>query len=349
MSSMTTGGDGRGRAVVPAPPADWRAVVARYQRADVVRSLMQILTTIVPLAAGLYLMYRSLAWSYGITLLLAIPTAGLLVRTFIIMHDCGHGSFLPWRRANDLVGYLTGVLTFTPYAWWRHEHAIHHASSGDLDRRGHGDIVTLTVREYLAQSKWGRFRYRLYRHPAVLLGFGPLYLMIRQRIPRRSSPASSPQGRSIWTANAGIAAGLGLFAWLIGLRAVMAIYFPVAYLAAVGGVYLFFVQHQFEGAYWQKHEGWDYVTAAIAGCTYFRLPGVLRWLTGDIGLHHVHHLAPRIPNYLLKRCHDENPIFQGARVVTLLRSVRLLTLALWDEERQRMIRFGELRLLPAAS
>jgi omega-6 fatty acid desaturase (delta-12 desaturase) len=328
---------------------DWRSIVARYQRSDIWRSLSQLGTTLIPLLAGLYLMYLSLDWSYWLTLALALPTAGLLVRTFIIMHDCGHGSFFPSKRFNDLVGYITGLLTLTPYAWWRYEHAIHHATSGDLDRRGHGDITTLTVREYNSLTRWGRWRYRLYRHPLVLLGLGPLYLMIGQRIPRFKPRPTSRQNLSFWTADAGILAGFLLFGWLVGFKTVLLIYLPISYLAASAGVFLFFIQHQFENAYWEKHERWDYLKAAIAGCTYFKLPAPLRWISGNIGVHHVHHLAPRIPNYLLKRCHDENAIFHAAPVVTLWQSLRLLTLSLWDEERRRMVRFAELRSLDAAA
>jgi len=328
--------------------SNWRAVVARYQRADVRRAVTQILTTLVPLAATLYVMYLSLAWSYWLTIALSIPAAGFMVRTFIIMHDCGHGSFLPSQRWNNLVGFVTGLLTFTPYSEWRHEHAIHHATAGDLDRRGHGDIETLTVDEYLALGRWGRFQYRFYRNPFVMLLLGPAYLMIGQRIPGRNKSSGSPKTSSVWATNLGIAVVVTALAMIIGLQSVMLVYLPAGYLAASAGVYLFFVQHQFDRAYWERHANWDYATAAIAGCTYLKLPGVLQWFTGNIGLHHVHHLAPRVPNYNLQRAHDENAVFHSAPTVSLAQSVRLLRLALWDEQHKRMIRFGDLRTLQRA-
>jgi omega-6 fatty acid desaturase (delta-12 desaturase) len=325
---------------------NWRAVVARYQKADARRAVTQLLTTLVPLAAMMYLMYLSLSWSYWLTLALALPTAGFLVRTFIIMHDCGHGSFLPSQKWNNVVGWVTGVLTATPYGEWRHEHAIHHATAGDLDRRGHGDISTLTVDEYLARNWWGRLRYRLYRHPLLILGIGPLYLMIGQRIPGRVHSSGSPKTASVWSTNLGIAVIVTGLAMIIGIQSVLLIYVPVAYFAAGAGVYLFFVQHQFDDAYWEHHANWDYATAAVKGCSYLKLPRVLQWFTGNIGLHHVHHLAPRIPNYRLQRAHDENPIFAQAPTFGLVRSVAMLRLALWDEQQKRMIGFGDLRALP---
>ena len=332
-----------GPQAAPSSMADWRAMVAPYQHPDVRRSLWQVVTTLAPLAIAFVLMYLSLAWSYWLTLVLMVPTAGLLVRTFIIMHDCAHGSFVPSRRINDLLGYLTGVITLTPFHEWQHEHAIHHATAGDLDRRGHGDINTLTVREYRALSFWGRLGYRLYRNPAVLLGFGPIYLILGQRWPGRQTRWESPQFVSVWITNLGIIAGIVLFGWLIGLKALALIYAPTIYLAGIAGVWLFYVQHQFDEAYWQPHPRWDYVKAAIAGCSYLKMPRILQWFTGNIGLHHVHHLAPRIPNYRLQRAHDENPIFHDVPVITLSRITPLLFLALWDETQGRMVGFRELR------
>ena len=325
------------------PSPDWHGIAARYQGSSARRALGQVATTLGPLAAAFYLMYRALAWSHGLMLLLAIPTAGLLIRTFVIMHDCSHGSFLAWRRGNDLVGYLTGVITLTPFGQWRHEHALHHASSGDLDRRGNGDITTLTVREYLGRTRWGRVRYRLFRHPAVMLGLGPLNVIFGQRVIARPTAGGARDTRSVWATNAGIAIVVLGFALVIGVRAVAWIYLPVCYLAAAGGIWLFYVQHQFDGAYWEPHKQWDFATAAIAGSSYLKLPGVLRWLTASIGLHHVHHLAPRIPNYRLQRCHDENDLFHRAHVVTLAGSLRLFRLALWDEDQHRLVGFDHLR------
>ncbi|MCX6549465.1 MAG: fatty acid desaturase [Acidobacteria bacterium] len=324
---------------------NWRALVARYQRSDVRRAVTQMINTLGPLVVSLHLMYRSMAWSYWLTLALAIPTAGFLVRTFIIMHDCGHGSFFPSQRYNNFVGYVTGLLTFTPYSEWRHEHAIHHASAGDLDRRGHGDIETLTVEEYLALGRWGRLKYRLYRHPLVMLGLGPAYLMVGQRIPGRNKSSGSPKNSSVWATNLGIAVVITALAMVIGLQSVLWVYLPAGYLAAGAGVYLFYVQHQFDEAYWEHHSKWNYAEAAVMGSSYLKLPKVLQWFTGNIGLHHVHHLAPRIPNYHLQRAHDENALFQAAPVITLSQTFRLLRLTLWDEQHKRLVRFCDVPAL----
>ena len=264
------------------------------------------------------------------------------------MHDCGHGSFLPSQRLNNIVGWLTGVLTATPYSEWRHEHAIHHATAGDLDRRGHGDIATLTVDEYLARGTWGRLRYRIYRNPVLILVVGPVYLMLGQRIPGRVKSSGSPKTSSVWSTNLGLAVAITALAMIIGLQSVLLVYLPVGYIAASAGVYLFFVQHQFDDAYWEHHANWDYATAAVMGCSYLKLPRVLQWFTGNIGLHHVHHLAPRIPNYNLQRAHDENLIFHQAPTISLAQSVSMLRLALWDERQKRMIGFGDLRALQRA-
>ena len=259
------------------------------------------------------------------------------MRTFILMHDCAHGSFFASRRANHVVGAVTGLLTLTPFDQWRHEHALHHASAGDLDRRGHGDVDTLTVREYLGRTPWGRLRYRLVRHPAIFLGLGPLFFLFEQRVPPHGSAAGRRQIVSVWTTNAAIVAVGGALAAFLGLRTILLLYLPAYYFALVAGILLFFVQHQFEDTYWEQHEQWSYVDAAIAGSSYFRLSPVLRWFTGSIGLHHVHHLGPRIPNYNLQRCHDENALFHRVTIVTLAQSLRSLRLALWDEDAGRLI------------
>jgi omega-6 fatty acid desaturase (delta-12 desaturase) len=324
---------------------DWRSVVSRYQRPDTRRALTQLATTLLPLAAVFFLMYRTFESSpYWLTLLLAVPAAGLLVRTFIIMHDCAHGSFLPSKRANTFIGWVTGVLTMTPFGQWRHDHSLHHASSGDLDRRGHGDVETLTVREYEALSRGARLRYRLMRNPLVLFGLGPIHWILTNRIPPRGANATPRQLRSVWGTNALILAVFGAAAAWVGLPAVLLVYGPAMYLAAAAGIWLFYVQHQFEGTYWQQHAEWDYATSAIRGSSYLKLPAVLHWFTGSIGLHHVHHLGPRIPNYALKRCHEENPLFHEVTTLTLAQSVRTLRLTLWDESRQRLVGFRDVTI-----
>ena len=321
--------------------SEWKAAVAPYVGPDVTRSLFQLVTTLGLLAAALALAYLALRWSVVLALVLTLPAAGLLVRTFIIMHDCAHGSFLPWRRASETVGFVTGVLTLTPFGQWRRDHALHHASSGDLDRRGHGDIPTLTVREYLARTPRQRLVYRLVRHPASLLLVGPLHLMLGQRVRPRGKATGAPQVASVWTTNAAILLAGALAVWAFGWAALLVVYLPAYYLAAMAGVWLFYVQHQFEDAHWESHEDWDYATAALKGSSHLQLDPVSQWFTGSIGLHHVHHLAPRIPNYRLQRCHDATPLLQTAPVVTPRTGIAALRLTLWDEEARRLVRFAD--------
>jgi omega-6 fatty acid desaturase (delta-12 desaturase) len=274
--------------------------------------------------------------SYPLALALSLVAAGFLVRTFIIMHDCGHGSFFRSRRANDLVGFVTGALTLTPYAQWAKDHAIHHATSGRLDKRGYGDIGTLTVGEYLALGRLGRLQYRFYRHPAVLLGLGPLWLVLKQRV-RTAGSAGRREVLGVHLTNATVILMLVAASLLVGPRAVAAIYVPTVLIAAAAGIWLFYVQHQYEGTYWASGGDWDYATAAVGGSSFYRLPRVLDWMTGSIGFHHVHHLSPRIPNYYLRRAHEENPYFHQAHRLTLRESLHAFSLKLWDEEQGRMV------------
>jgi omega-6 fatty acid desaturase (delta-12 desaturase) len=325
------------------PPQAWRDLVARYQTPSIRRAVWQIVSTIVPLFTLLWLMHRSLAVGYWLVLLLAVPTAGLLLRTFIIMHDCGHGSFFRSRRWNDTVGFLTGLLTLTPYVQWRHDHAIHHATSGNLERRGFGDITTLTVEEYIGLSWWGRFRYRMYRNPLVMFGLGPIWFAIRNRW---QTPGEFTQMKEIWnvhTTNVALAGLVGIGGLTVGIKPLVLIYVPVFLISGIVGIWLFYVQHQYDEAYWERPEKWDYTTAALAGSSYLKLPRVLQWLTGNIGLHHVHHLSPKIPNYFLQRCHDEIPVLQQAPVVTLWEGLLALRLKLWDEENRQLVSFRRLR------
>ena len=282
--------------------------------------------------------------SIALATLLALPTAGLLVRTFIMMHDCAHGSFFASRRVNDVVGFVTGVLTLTPFTQWRRDHALHHASSGDLDRRGHGDVPTLTVREYLAKSSRDRLLYRIIRHPAALLLGGPIHLVVGQRLRGKSKATGPRQISSVWKTNAAIALLVAIGLWAFGWRTVLVAYALPYYVAAMAGVWLFYVQHQFEDAYWASHDKWDYVEAALLGSSHLRLPAILQWFTGSIGLHHVHHVAPRIPNYRLQSCHDANPLFAQSPVITARSGMASLRLALWDEDRRRLVRFRDVTL-----
>ena len=322
----------------------WQQMVAKYQNPSLQRSLWQVANTLIPYFVLLTLMYVSLSYSYWITLALALPAGGLLTRSFIIFHDCGHGSFFKSQRANNLLGTICGLMVFTPYYQWRFEHAVHHATSGDLDRRGVGDIFTLTVDEYLKLPRWGRYKYRLYRSPIVMLGLGPWFtFLISQRF---VNPISKKRERfSVYFSNLFIVALLVVAAHTIGIKELLMIQLPVAFIGGLGGIWMFYIQHQFEGTYWQRHEEWDYATAAIRGSSYFKLPRVLQWFTGNIGFHHIHHLSSRIPNYALQKCMEENPEFQNVTTITLWSSIKSLGLNLWDEEGRRLVSFRQLKRL----
>lgn len=330
----------------PLKMVTWRDLVKPYMSPDTRSSLWQIVNTLVPLIASYFLMYKSLSYSYWLTLALALPTGGFMMRTFIIMHDCGHGSFFKSSKANHWVGTICGILANTPYFQWTREHAIHHATSGDLDRRGVGDVVTLTVKEYLARTKWGRFTYRLYRNPLILFGVGPQYIfLINVRLVGKNS--GQRERRGVYLTNIALFTIWGSLIWAIGLQAFLLVWAPVQIVAGVTGVWLFYVQHQYEDTYWQSHKDWDYATAALMGSSYYKLPRLIQWFSGNIGFHHIHHLCPKIPNYKLEACHHENPYFQQAPTLTFWKSLRCVNLKLWDEDQQRMIGFGDLKRLPA--
>lgn len=317
--------------------SEWRKIIGRYSGPDAIRSMRQVVVTLGLLCAALWVAHWLMGRAPWAAVLMILPITGMLTRTFIIMHDCAHGSFLPWNKANDTVGFVTGVLTFTPFAQWRREHAIHHASAGDLDHRGFGDITTLTVEEYGKLSRFGQLKYRMYRHPFVLFGIGPLHLMLLQRFKLNGPATGAKQQWNIWMTNFALVGLTWLFVLVAGWKSVFLIYYPAMYLAGAFGIWLFYVQHQYERTYWASGPDWDYETAAIAGSSFYRLPRVLDWMTGSIGFHHVHHLSPRIPNYHLRRAHEENPYFHRAYRLTLGESVRTFSLKLWDEERGRMV------------
>ena len=319
-----------------------RAATTKYQTPDLRRSLWQIVNTFVPFFALEYLMYLSLDYSYWITLALSPIAGGLLMRIFIIFHDCGHGSFFKSQKANDFLGTICGILTLTPYYQWRHDHAVHHATAGDLDRRGIGDVHTLTVAEYLKMSRWARFKYWVFRQPLVLITAGPIYIFLVWQ--RFVLPHSRKRERfSVYLTNVALLAIVVVASLTIGFKAFILIQAPVTLLASTLGVALFYFQHQFEETYWEHHEEWDYETAALKGSSYFKMPKVMQWFTGNIGLHHIHHLNSRIPNYYLQTCYDENPRLQEAFTITFSSCARFLTLKLWDEEQRRLVGFGQLK------
>ena len=313
-----------------------------YARAHLGRTSLSLATSVLPFLAGWALMYFALDVSYLLVLVLAVPTAGFLMRTYILMHDCTHSSLLRGRRANAWLGAILGVLVFTPFARWRYEHLVHHATAGDLDRRGVGDVPTLTLAEYDSKSWLGRLGYRLFRNPMVIFGLGPIFAMLLE--PRWiSSSAHLRIKRSVWGTNLALVLAIGGLCWLVGWRDFLLVQGPIVPLAGGTGIWLFYVQHQFDATYWERTEEWSYEAAALRGSSYLRLPRVLRFFTGNIGLHHVHHLSTKIPNYYLQRAHDENEIFHGAAKISFWDGLRAVRLKLWDEETNRLVTWAERR------
>jgi omega-6 fatty acid desaturase (delta-12 desaturase) len=314
--------------------------LAAYARPRLGRSVFEILSSIVPYAAVSVLMYLALDVSDLLTLALILPATGFLVRTFVVFHDCAHGSLLPSKRANRSVGRFLGLFVFSPFERWRHDHAIHHATSGDLERRGVGDIITLTVGEYRARRWRGRLAYRLMRNPVVMFGLGPVIAMVIG--PRIATRSQRPRMRhSVLGTDVALVVVIGGLCWLIGWQSFLIVWAPSAILAGSVGIWLFYVQHQFEDAYWQGAADWSYSDAALRGSSYLKLPRVLQFFTGNIGLHHVHHLNSRIPNYNLQRAHDENAIFRQVPTLSLWDGLRSVRLKLWDEEHGKLVTFAQ--------
>jgi omega-6 fatty acid desaturase (delta-12 desaturase) len=335
------------RAAPPRAPgaATWRRDLAPYARPSVPRGILGILTSVVPYVALWVAMALLLDVSYWLTLLVAIPASGFLVRTFIVFHDAGHGNYLPSRRANHVLGVLTGLLVFTPYAAWRHSHAVHHATAGDLDRRGEGDVPTLTVQEFAELPRGGRVVYRLVRSPLVLLTLGPVVsLLIQPRLWKRSDRPRIK--RSVIGTNLALTAIVAGLCVLLGPVDFLLVMAPLVWLAGAAGVWLFYVQHQFEDAYWENTTSWSYAEAALRGSSYLRLPKVLQFFSGNIGLHHVHHLSAKVPNYRLQAAHDHTPILQEVPVLTLGDGIRSMRLKLWDDRRGRLVTFAEAATAP---
>jgi omega-6 fatty acid desaturase (delta-12 desaturase) len=322
----------------------WRQILAPYKRPSTRSALVQLVDTLLPFLLGWYLMARSLSVSYLLTLALAVPTGLLFIRLFILQHDCGHGSFFPSRTANNLVGSMLGIVTLFPYGYWRRTHAVHHATSGNLERRELGDVKTYTVREYLGFTRTHRFLYALYRHPLVLLGLGPAWqFVLKHRFPFDIPWSWKREWASVLWTNVGIAVAFALLASWIGWLSVLLIHLPVVLIAGAVGVFLFFVQHQFEQTYWEHGENWDFYEASVRGSSFFDLPRPLHWLTANIGYHHIHHLVSLIPNYRLAQCFRENPELQRVTHLTLRQGLSCLRLKLWDEESRTLVGFDFVR------
>jgi len=317
--------------------------VARFQAASLWRARWQVINSFVPYALLWFAMDRALMVSYWLMLPIAILAAGFLARIFIIFHDCGHGSFFKSKRANNLTGVIAGLLNLTPYRHWRWQHALHHGTAGDLDRRGSGDIWTLTVQEYLQSTRCRRFAYRLARNPIVLFLIAPLYVFV---VHHRLAVSTAPkrERRSVQLTNWGLLALTLVMSAIIGLKAFLLIQLTVSAFAGAVGLWLFYVQHQFEGAYWARSKDWNYTAAALQGSSFYKLPRILQWFTGNIGFHHIHHLSPRIPNYHLQRCHEADPYFETIKPVTLFASLKSLGFRLWDEKRGVFVGFRHLNV-----
>ena len=318
----------------------WQKIVAKYAHPDLRKSICQIVNTLVPFFGLFYLSMRSVDVSLWLTLPLAILTAGFMIRAFIIFHDCGHGSFFKLQRANDLVGIVTGLLTFTPYYRWKHEHAIHHATCGDLDRRGVGDVYTMTVQEYLDAPWWKRLGYRVMRNPIALLLIGPvLVFVIGERIP----PAKGRREiANVWWTNLALAVIIPVMGLVFGWKNYLITQLLVLFFGTGVGVWLFYVQHNYLGVYWERHAQWDYYKACMQGSSFYKLPAVLQWFSGNIGFHHIHHLSSKIPNYNLPKAYHENTVFH-IMPLTLLSSLGCLKWRLYDEANHRLAGWNVLK------
>jgi acyl-lipid omega-6 desaturase (Delta-12 desaturase) len=320
----------------------WQEVLAPFATPSTRRGSIAVLTSVVPYLALSVAMYLAISVSPLLTLALAIPTTGFLVRVFVVFHDCVHGSLLPSRRANAWVGNVLGVIVLTPFRSWQHDHAVHHATSGDLDRRGVGDVITLTVAEYRGRSPRARLLYRLIRNPLIMFTLGPIIAMIiGPRIPAKN--ARPRFRRSVLQTDAALAVAIGAACWLLGWSNFLLVWGPSALLAGSVGVWLFYVQHQFEDAYWQSGDEWNYADAALRGASHLKLPAVLRFFTGNIGLHHVHHLNARIPGYNLPRAHAASPAFDNVPTLSIWDGLRSVHYKLWDEHAARLVTFTQAR------
>lgn len=330
-----------------AQTASLQEILVPHQRASTKRALWQLTNTFVPYFLLWYAMYHTQALSLWLTVPLAVLAGALLVRIFIIFHDCTHGSYFSSRRANAVVGFIAGALTFSPFHHWRWEHAIHHGSAGNLDRRGTGDVWTMTVQEYMNASRARRFQYRMTRNPVILFVVAPLFVFaVKQRF--ASANAQRPQRRSVWWLNVTLLFTTLLSSWIFGVLPYLLFQSIALTVAGAAGLWLFYVQHQFEGVYWERNDKWDYTTAALRGSSYYKLPRVLQWISGNIGFHHIHHLSPRIPNYNLQKCHESDPRFAAVTPISLLASLQSLKFRFWDEQSRELVGYAHIRKIEAA-
>lgn len=326
----------------------WVGIVRRYNYPDNKKSIWQIINSLGPCLLIWYLMYYSIEISYWITVGLAFLAAGFLVRIFIIFHDCGHGSFFSSRLANNITGTILGCLTFTPSVKWHNDHAIHHSTVGDLDRRGVGDVWTITVEEYKSFTPGKKLIYRLYRNPVIIFGISSFLLfVVLFRFPKTSMKKSELW--SVIITNIFFIVYITGLSLLIGFKTFAMIQLPITYISTSAGVWLFYLQHQYSDVVWTRHEDWDYKTIALKGCSYLKFPRILQWFTGNIGFHHIHHLSPRIPNYKLEKCHKENRMFNQVKPVTFVPSLRAMRLRLWNEEQNKLISFSEFNRISMAT
>ena len=322
----------------------WNQILKPYTKPQLGKSVYQLSSTMLFFVGTWYLMLRSLEVSYWLTLVLAVPAAFFLVRLFIIQHDCGHASFFRSRAANNTVGFWLGVMTLTPYRYWKRTHAIHHASSGDLDRREFGEVDTLTVKEYQKRSRLGRLGYRLYRNPFVLFVIGPVWqFMIKHRYPVDTPRAWKREWRGILWTNLALLAIIIVMGLTIGVQRFLMVQLPISLIAGALGVWMFYVQHQFDGVYWARHQEWDFEHAAVLGSSYYKLPKILQFFSGNIGFHHIHHLSSRIPNYNLESCHNEIPEFQKIKPLTFSSSMKCAKFRLWDEKNNQLVGYEILK------
>lgn len=322
--------------------SNWTTIISKYNRPNKVKSWWQVINSFIPYFAMWVLLVYSLKYSYWLTLLLSILAAGFLVRIFIIFHDCGHGSFFKSKNLNKVVGTIAGALVFTPYDKWHYQHMIHHKTVGNLDKRGTGDVMTLTAEEFKKSSKKQQLFYRLYRNPIILLIIAPFFLFtIVNRLPSKKLSKKINVNTHLTTLALIIA--ITILSLLIGFKTYILIQVPILFFATVFGVWLFYVQHQFKDVIWERNENWNYKTIAIKGCSYLKFPKILQWFSGNIGFHHIHHLSLKIPNYNLEQCQRENPIFQR-EALTFLSSLQCVKYRLWDEDKHKLVSFKEARI-----